>query len=111
MELGWRSGARKALAQSIRARGIVAMAAGRWDDGLADLESAFTRYTDLGTPWEEARTRYALAGLYRRRGQDGDDQRAHDELQRALSMFTTLGAVRDIARARAALAGGDIRLP
>lgn len=111
LELGWRSGARKALAQAIRARGIVAMRAGRWDDGLADLESAFTRYSDLGTPWEEARTRYALAGLYRRRGTSGDDQLAHDELTHALEIFTTLGAVRDIARARAALAGGDIRLP
>lgn len=111
LELGWRSGARKALAQAIRARGIVAMAAGRLDDGLADLESAFTRYADLGTAWEEARTRYALAGLYRRRTAAGDDQRARDELSRALEMFTTLGAVRDIARARAALAGGDIRLP
>lgn len=111
LELGWRSGARKALAQAIRARGIVAMTAGRWDDGLADLESTFTRYSDLGTPWEEARTRYALAGLYRRRGASGDDQQAHEELTRALAIFTALGAVRDIARARAALAGGDIRLP
>lgn len=111
MELGWRSGARKALAQAIRARGIVAMAAGRWEDGLADLESAFTRYSDLGTTWEEARTRYALAGLYRRRAEPGDDQRAQDELTRALEIFTALGAVRDIARVRAALAGGDVRLP
>lgn len=111
LELGWRSGARKALAQAIRARGIVAMAAGRWDDALADMESAFTRYSDLGTAWEEARTRYALAGLYRRRGEPGDDQRAHDELTRAQAIFSSLSAVRDLARTRSALAGGDIRLP
>lgn len=111
LELGWRSGARKALAQAIRARGIVALASGRWDDALADMESAFTRYSDLGAVWEEARTRYALAGLYRRRAEPGDDQRAHDELSRALAIFNALGAIRDLARTRSALAGGDIRLP
>jgi tetratricopeptide (TPR) repeat protein len=111
LELGWRSGARKALAQAIRARGIVALAAGRWDDALADLESAFTRYSDLGTTWEEARTRYTLACLYRRRHAADDEQRAHDELNRALEIFSVLGAVRDVARARTALAGGAISLP
>ena len=109
LELGWRSGARKALAQAIRARGIVALAAERWDDALADLESAFTRFSDLGTAWEEARTRYTLASLYRRRHAADDEQRAQWELSRALEMFSALGAVRDVARARAALAGGDIR--
>ncbi len=100
LELGWRSGARKALAQAIRARGIVAMAESRWDDALADIESAFTRYSDLGTTWEEARTRYALAGLYRRRGEPGDDERAHDEFTRAKRNFSSHSAVRDIARTR-----------
>ena len=110
LELGWRSGARKALAQAIRARGIIALAAGRWDDALADLESAFTRYSDLGTTWEEARTRYALAALYHQRNQADDEQRARQELERALEMFSTLGAARDVARARTALAGGDFHL-
>jgi lipopolysaccharide biosynthesis regulator YciM len=111
LELGWRSGARKALAQAIRARGIVALAESSWDDALADIESAFTRYSDLGTTWEEARTRYALAGLYRRRGEPDDEQRAHDELTRAQAIFGSQSAVRDLARTRSALAGGDIRLP
>ena len=65
----------------------------------------------LGTPWEEARTRYALSGLYQRRGAAGDAELAHAELQRALALFEEQKAVRDIARARAALAGGDVRLP
>ncbi|HEU5348531.1 MAG TPA: hypothetical protein VFU63_07950, partial [Ktedonobacterales bacterium] len=111
LELGWRSGARKALAQAIRARGIVAVAAERWDDALSDLESACTRYADLGTPWEEARTRFMLAGLYRRRSLAGDDERAQDELNHALEMFNTLGAGRDSTRVRAALAEGEIHLP
>ena len=67
LELGWRSGARKALAQAVRARAIVAISAGRWDDALADAQSAIRRYVELGCAWEEARSRYALAGLYRRR--------------------------------------------
>lgn len=111
LELGWRSGARKALSQSIRARGIIGVADGRWDDALADLENARTRYRDLGARWEEARTLYALAGLYRRRGADGDEDLAQRELASALQLFESLQAVRDIARARAALAGGDVRLP
>jgi class 3 adenylate cyclase len=111
LELGWRSGARKAQAQATRARGIVAVADEQWDDALADLQSALSRYLELGTAWEEARTRYALSGLYQRRGASGDDELARGELQRALALFEEQKAVRDIARARAALAGGDVRLP
>jgi class 3 adenylate cyclase len=111
LEIGWRSGARKALSQALRARGIVAIADGAWDDGLADLHNALVRYQELGTRWEEARTRYALAGLYRRRGGQGDETLARDELTQALALFESLHAVRDTARARAALAGGDVRIP
>lgn len=111
LELGWRSGARKALAQAVRARAIVAISAGRWDDALVDAESAIRRYVELGCAWEEARSRYALAGLYRRRHDTRDSDLAHDELTRALAIFERMQSVRDIARARAALAGGDVRLP
>jgi tetratricopeptide (TPR) repeat protein len=111
LELGWRSGARKALAQAIRARGLVAISAARWEDASHDLQNALGRYRELGTAWEEARTRYLLAGFYRRRAQEGDDDLAGGELTRALELFERLRAVRDIARARAALAGGEIRLP
>jgi hypothetical protein len=111
LELGWRSGARKSLAQATRARAIVAIGEARWDDALTDAENALQTYQTLGTTWEEARTRYVLAGLYRRRGAAGDAALAQSELARALALFDALRAVRDIARARAALAGGDIRLP
>jgi tetratricopeptide (TPR) repeat protein len=110
-ELGWRSGARKALAQASRARGIIAVAQKRWDDALADLESALDRYVDMGTIWEEARTRYALAGLYQRRDTKGDTVLAREQLTLALSLYEPLHAVRDIARVRAALAGSEVRLP
>ena len=110
-ELGWRSGARKALAQAVRARGIVAVADARWEDALGDFDSALTRYAELGTAWEEARTRYALAGCYRRRNASGDEALAQEELARALRLFESLHAVRDLARTKAALAGGDVRLP
>jgi class 3 adenylate cyclase len=110
-EIGWRSGARKALSQALRARGIVAIADSAWDDGLADLHNALVRYQELGTRWEEARTRYALAGLYRRRGAPGDETLAREELAQAQTLFESLHAIRDTARARAALAGGDVRIP
>jgi hypothetical protein len=111
LELGWRSGARKSLAQAVRARAIVAIAAGRWDDALTDARDAVERYANLGCAWEEARSRYALAGLYRRRQDINDSDLARDELTKALTVFERLRATRDIARARAALAGSDIRLP
>ncbi len=111
LEIGWRSGARKALSQTLRARGMVAIADGAWEDGLADLYNALMRYQELGTRWEEARTRYALAGLYRRRGAIGDEALAREELAQAQALFESLRAVRDTARARAALAGGDVRIP
>ena len=111
LELGWRSGARKSLAQATRARAIIAIGEERFDDALTDVENALQIYQSLGTTWEEARTRYVLAGLYRRRASDGDASCAQTELARALALFDALRAVRDIARARAALAGGDIRLP
>ncbi|HEX8983160.1 MAG TPA: adenylate/guanylate cyclase domain-containing protein [Ktedonobacterales bacterium] len=111
LELGWRSGARKALAQAIRARAIVSVSAGRWDDAQADAQNALDRYRALGCGWEEARSRYVLAGLCRRRGAQGDDERAGEELTLALRLFEDLHAVRDIARVRSALAGGDVRLP
>ncbi len=111
LELGWRSGARKALAQAVRARAIVAISAGEWEDALADAQSAIHRYVELGCAWEEARSRYALAGLYLRRQDTRDNDHAREELTRALATFERLQSVRDVARARAALAGGDVRLP
>ena len=57
------------------------------------------------------RSRYVLAGLYRRRDEPGDDDRAREELTRALRQFEEMRAVRDIARARSALAGAEVRLP
>jgi tetratricopeptide (TPR) repeat protein len=111
IELGWRSGARKALAQAFRANGIVAVAEGRFDDALADLESALGRYQDMGTSWEEARTRYALAGLYQRRDSGDDVDLARQLLLQAMALYEPLHAVRDIARVRAALAGAEVRLP
>ena len=80
LELGWRSGARKSLAQATRARAIVAIGEERFDDALTDAENALQTYQALGTTWEEARTRYVLAGLYRRRGCDGDACLAQTEL-------------------------------
>ncbi len=111
LELGWRSGARKAHAQAMRARGIVSIADAQWDEAQDDLHYALGRYIELGTPWEEARTRYALSGLYQRRSAAGDAELARAELTQALALFEQQKAVRDIARVRAALAGGEVRLP
>lgn len=111
LELGWRSGSRKALAQATRAHGIMALAESAWDDAQYDLENALKRYQELGTPWEEGRTHYALASFYRRRASAGDDALAEQELTRSLELFESVRSVRDVARTRAALSGHNVRLP
>jgi len=111
LELGWRSGARKALAQATRARAIVALGQSRWDDALCDGETALLSFQALGAQWEAARTRYVLAGVYLRRAAAGDAELAQGELARALEAFERLQAVRDIARVRSALTSNEIRLP
>ena len=108
VDVGERSGARKPLAQALRARGIVAMTEQRYPDAEHDLTDALDNFIERGTRWEEARTRYVLAELWRRRT---DPTIAHSELEHALHGFEQVGAVRDIARAKNALAGGEIRLP
>jgi class 3 adenylate cyclase len=108
LELGWRSGARKALAQAIRARGIAAVADGRWEDGEAELRNALNRYIDLGTRWEEARTRAALADLACRRANARDDALAREELRRAALLFEAVNAVQDVTSAQTALTGDEV---
>jgi tetratricopeptide (TPR) repeat protein len=110
LELGWRSGARKALAQAIRARGIAAIGDARWDDAESDLLNALNRYEQLGTSWDTARTRYFLAALATRRDQGGDRDSARARLRQALETFEALHTVSDIERTRAALAGGEVHL-
>ncbi|HKS69637.1 MAG TPA: adenylate/guanylate cyclase domain-containing protein, partial [Ktedonobacterales bacterium] len=95
LELGWRSGARKAHAQALRARGLVTLDEGHYDDAQCDLEGALDRFRELGTAWEEARTRYALAGLFARRGLRDDAEHGRDELSAALATFERLHAERD----------------
>jgi class 3 adenylate cyclase/tetratricopeptide (TPR) repeat protein len=109
VNVGERSGARKPLAQALRARGLVALAEARYADAARDLDDALARYADLGTVWEEARTRYVRAELLRRQGETL--AAVTEQLTLALRLFEQVGAVRDIARAKNALAGGEIRLP
>jgi class 3 adenylate cyclase len=109
LELGWRSGARKALAQAIRARGIFALQQDHLEDAQADLANALKRYTDLDTSWEVARTRYLQAAVLRRSGHTEKDAARH-ALAEALGTFERLGALGDAGRARSALAGGEVRL-
>jgi len=51
-----------------------------------------------------------LAGFYRRRNAEGDEDLARVELERALDLFEGVHAVGDVARVRGALARGEARL-
>lgn len=116
LTLAKQSGAKKPLAQALRARGISLMSlqAAPSHQG-PDLQTAYTtilqallHFEECGAQWECGRTRYVLAELYRRRGEY--DEATH-ALQKSLALFEATGAVRDIARAKTSLAGGAIHLP
>lgn len=109
VDLGERSGARKAQAQALRARGGVALRAGRLHDARRDLQAALSQYEALGTLWEAARTRYVLAEYWRQSPGATHDQ-MRQELRRAAQLFEQVGARRDAQRAAVALESGDLRL-
>jgi tetratricopeptide (TPR) repeat protein len=110
LELGWRSGARKALAQAIRARAIQELRSGEYEDARADLANALRRYEDLGTSWEVARTQYLQAALLRQTHVGRGEDESHRLLTEALRTFERMSAIADATRARVALAGGEARL-
>lgn len=68
----------------------------------------------MDLPWEEGKTLYDLASLYRRRAdgflndnsarRNADLERARFHFEKALGFFESMNAVRDIERTRLALA-------
>ncbi len=108
VDIGERSGARKPLAQALRARGAVALRQGRFADARRDIGTALDQFESLGTSWQAARTHYLLAELWRRSPGSTNDRSQH-ELTRALHLFEQTGAVRDAEYVRHALAGGELR--
>jgi class 3 adenylate cyclase len=82
-------------AEAKLARGLILLAEGGADDGIALFEEAARLWAEVGAPYEEAHARMHL-GLALRRS--GDEDEAREELKVARAVFERLGAVLDFQR-------------
>jgi DNA-binding CsgD family transcriptional regulator len=86
---------------STRCRGLLAAATGRLPDAAVALERALELNSEVGQPFELARTRLVLGTVRRRSRQK---RSARESIQAALETFQELGAPLWAERARAELA-------
>jgi len=85
-----------------RMRGRAAVAAGRLEEGIVDLQAAADTFRLAGSRGEECRTRLALAGAL---AEAGSVESAQAELRTALASAEERGAALEARMARAILAG------
>lgn len=76
-----------------------------YEQAEARLREALALFQGMGCRWEEGRTLVDLARLYRRRGDEGDRERAWQHYQEALSRFEELWARPDIERVQQEMLG------
>lgn len=108
------SGGRRAQVIALRARGLLRVEQQRWVEAEQDLKQSLAQSQAMDLPWEEGKTLYDLASLYRRRAdgflndnsmqRNADLERARFHFEKALGFFESMNAVRDIERTRLALA-------
>ncbi|MCW2632207.1 MAG: Response regulator receiver protein [Pseudonocardia sp.] len=87
------------------ARGRLQTVEGDFAAAAATLERAVQRWHEIGSPYEVARSRAALAEAYRG---DGDESATVLELEAAKAAFERLGAIRDAKRVDDLLGGGGV---
>jgi DNA-binding CsgD family transcriptional regulator len=85
-------------AMAADADGMVALARGEAETALGPLRRAWSLWSDLGAPYEAARSRVLVAGAC---AALGDDDTAALELEAARAAFEELGAGPDLARVAA----------
>ena len=108
------SGGRRSAVIALRARGRLRVEQQRWPEAEQDLKQSLVQAQSLDLPWEEGKTLYGLALLYRRRADElfkdnaalrrADLERARNHFEKALGFFELMKATRDIERVRLALA-------
>jgi class 3 adenylate cyclase/tetratricopeptide (TPR) repeat protein len=108
------SGGRRSQVIALRARGRLRVEQQRWPEAEQDLKRSLSLSEAIDLPWEEGKTLYDLASLYRRRADSlfhddtaqrtADLERARHHFELALGFFESMHAVRNIERTRQALA-------
>jgi tetratricopeptide (TPR) repeat protein len=83
-------------------RAILLGAEKKWDESIDQFERILKERETLGARrWDIywfGRLLYEYARVYLERGQEGDREKAHNLLNRALDMFQKIGAKKDIER-------------
>lgn len=88
------------LAICHRAYGIAYMLTGKLEESESSLQMALKIFEDRETPWQSARTLYALGELANLRGQS---ELSREMYRKAVEKFETLQALPDVKRTKAQL--------
>jgi tetratricopeptide (TPR) repeat protein len=77
------------------ARGMLATARKDWRTAANSFSKATEINRQYQLPWDEARTLYERGLMYLARGDKGDRDKAHEDLDEALAIFQKVGAKKD----------------
>jgi len=77
------------------AKGMLATARKDWDKATESFDKAIQINRQYQLPWDEARTLYERGLMYLARGDKGDREKAHEDLDEALAVFQRVGAKKD----------------
>ena len=77
------------------ARGMLATARKDWDTATNSFDKAIQINRQYQLPWDEARALYERGLTYLARGGKADRDKAHEDLDKALTIFQKVGAKKD----------------
>ena len=77
------------------AKGMLATARKDWDTATDSFDKAIEINRQYQLPWDEAKTLYERGLMYLARGNKRDREKAHEDLDEALTIFQKVGAKKD----------------
>jgi tetratricopeptide (TPR) repeat protein len=77
------------------ARGMLAAARKDWDTATESFARAIQNNRQYQLPWDEAKALYERGLMYLARSGKGDRDKAHEDLDEALTIFQKAGAKKD----------------
>jgi tetratricopeptide (TPR) repeat protein len=80
------------------ARGMLATARQDWDTATDSFDKAIQINRRYQLPWDEARTLYERGLMHLTRDGQGDQDKAHEDLDEALVIFQKVGARKDVEK-------------
>jgi len=80
------------------AKGMLATAQQDWEAAAHSFDKAIQVNRQYQLPWDEAKALYEQGLMYLARGQAGDREKAHQDLDEALAIFQRVGAKKDVEK-------------